>query len=106
MYKRQEQKAALDQRNQYALEQIQLISQQIDLYAEMIADKGKEVDAARALEEEQLARYRARVRAMEENGNYGFLSLILKTSNLGELLTVMDLSLIHIYREGETRASE
>lgn len=85
-----EQKAALDQRNQYALEQIQLISQQIDLYAEMIADKGKEVDAARALEEEQLARYRARVRAMEENGNYGFLSLILKTSNLGELLTVMD----------------
>lgn len=43
-----EQKAALDQRNQYALEQIQLISQQIDLYAEMIADKGKEVDAGQS----------------------------------------------------------
>ena len=27
---------------------------------------------------------------MEENGNYGFLSLVLKTNNLGELLTVMD----------------
>lgn len=85
-----EQKAALDERNQIALEQIQLISQQIDLYSEMIADKALEVEGAQQREAEQLRRYRSRVRAMEENGNYGFLALILNTSNLGELLTVMD----------------
>ena len=38
----------------------------------------------------QLARYRVRVRAMEENGGYGFLTVVLKTSNLGEFLTALD----------------
>lgn len=85
-----EQKAALDERNQYALEQIQLISEQIDLYEEMISDKAEEVEAAKQLERQQLERYRVRVRAMEENGNYGFLALLLKVTNLGEFLTAMD----------------
>ncbi len=85
-----EQKAALDERNQYAIEQLQLISEQIELYSQMIDDKSAEVDAARQQELEQLERYRTRVRAMEENGSYGILSLVLQTSNLGEFLTVMD----------------
>lgn len=85
-----EQKAALDERNLYALEQISLISEQIDLYSEMIADKAREVETAKEKEEQQLKRYRERVRAMEEQGEFNFLALILNTTNLGELLTLLD----------------
>lgn len=85
-----EQKAALDKRNWYALEQLSLIAEQIGLYDEMIADKAKEVDAARKKEEEQLERYRARVRAMEERGEYDLLSLISRVASLSDLLTLID----------------
>ena len=85
-----EQKAALDERNQYALEQIQLISEQIDLYAEMIADKALEVESAKQKEEDQLKRYRTRVRAMEEQGEYDILALFLHATSLGEFLTLID----------------
>ena len=85
-----EQKQAMDERNYYALQQLQINSEQIELYSQMIAEKGKEVDQARELEENQLQRYRARVRAMEERGSLGFLALVLDASNLGELLTIID----------------
>lgn len=85
-----EQKAALDERNRYALEQISLISEQIDLYSEMIKDKGREVDAAKDKEDRQLKRYRDRVRAMEEEGEFNFLALLLNTTDLGEFLTLLD----------------
>ena len=85
-----EQKRALDERNMYTLQQIQLNDEEIALYDEMIAEKGKELFAAQALEEEQLQRYRSRVRAMEENGTLNYLAMILKCNNLGELLTAID----------------
>ena len=85
-----EQKRAMDERNMYTLQQIQLNSDEIALYDEMIADKEKELVEAERLEKEQLDRYRSRVRAMEENGSLGYLALILKTTSLGELLTAMD----------------
>lgn len=85
-----ERKLAMDERNMYTIQQIQLNAQEIALYDEMIADKLKELEQARALEQMQLERYRERVRAMEENGNYGFLAMVLNTTNLGELLTAMD----------------
>ena len=83
-------KTAMDERNAYTLQQIQLNNEEIALNDELIADKAQEVEAAKALEETQLARYRARVRAMEENGGYNYLAMILRTSSLGELLTVID----------------
>ncbi len=85
-----ERKLALDDRNVYTLEQMELNEQEIALYDQMIEEKAREVDDARALEEQQLERYRTRVRAMEENGNYGFLALVLNAGSLGELLTAMD----------------
>ena len=85
-----ERKLALDDRNVYTLEQMDLNEQEIALYDQMIEDKAKEVEAAKALEDEQLERYRTRVRAMEENGNYGLLALILNAGSLGELLTAID----------------
>ena len=83
-------KLALDDRNVYTLEQMELNEQEIALYDQMIEDKAREVEEALALENQQLERYRTRVRAMEENGNYGFLALVLNSSSLGELLTAMD----------------
>ena len=85
-----ERKAAMDERNAYTIQQLQLNREEIALYDEMIADKAHEVEIARTMELEQLAKYRVRVRAMEENGGYGVLSMLLKTTSLGELLTVMD----------------
>ena len=85
-----ERKQAMDERNMYTIEQMQLNSEEIQLYDDMIAEKAEEVKAAKALEDMQLARYRVRVRAMEENGGYGFLTVVLKTSNLGEFLTALD----------------
>ena len=85
-----EQKQAMDERNMYTLQQIQLNSDEIAMYDEMIADKEKELTEAQRLEDEQLERYRARVRAMEENGSVGYLAMVLKTSSLGDFLTAMD----------------
>ena len=85
-----EKKYAMDERNQVALEQIELNGQEIELYNQMIKAKADELDEALRLEQEQLERYRLRVRAMEENGNLDILSLVLNTNDLGELLTAMD----------------
>ena len=85
-----EMKYAMDERNSYALEQIELNSQEIELYNQMIEDEARKLEKAIELEQEQLERYRVRVRAMEENGNLGFLSMVLNTNNLGQLLTAMD----------------
>lgn len=83
-------KAALDERNQYTIWQIQLTEEEIALYDAMIADKNEEVEAARALELEQLSRYRSRVRAMEENGNIGLFGMIFSSSSMSDLLTAAD----------------
>lgn len=83
-------KQALDERNMYTQWQIDLTQQEIELYDDMIADKSEEVAEAKALELEQLERYRVRVRAMEENGNVSFLAYLFNASDLGELLTAVD----------------
>ena len=85
-----EQKASLDERNEYAKEQLVLVQEQIDMYSEMIAEKMKEVEAAKNREEEQLQRYRTRVRAMEENGGYNILTLIFNAQSFTQLLTSLD----------------
>ena len=85
-----EQKQALDERNDYLYEQLNINAEQIALYNELIAQKASEVDAAKAKELEQLARYRRRVRAMEENGQADFLAMLLNANSLGEFLTAID----------------
>lgn len=85
-----ERKLAMDERNMFTIQQIELNAQEIALYDEMIAEKGRELDKAIELERAQLERYRSRVRSMEENGNYNLLAMVLKTTSLGELLTAID----------------
>ena len=84
------QKQAMDERNMYTLQQIQLNNQEIELYDEMIAEKAAELEEAQRLENEQLERYRTRVRAMEENGGYNILAIISKSGSFSDMLTAMD----------------
>ena len=84
------QKRALDERNMYTVQQIQINNEEIALYDQMISDKEQDVLRAQEKEIEQLERYRSRVRAMEENGTLNYLALILKANDLGEMLTAMD----------------
>ena len=83
-------KRAMDERNTFTLQQIQLNNDEIALYDQMIVEKEKEYLNAEELEKEQLECYRVRVRAMEENGNLNYLAMILKANNLGEMLTTID----------------
>ena len=83
-------KLAMDERNEYCRQQIEANNDIIDIYVQMIAEKELEVSEAKRLEDEQLERYRTRVRAMEENGNYNYVSLILSAESLSDLLTLID----------------
>ena len=85
-----DQKAAIMEQNKLTQEQIDLVQEQIDLYNDMIDEKAKEVDQAKNREDVQLQKYRTRVRAMEENGGYNILAVVLKADNFSELLTAVD----------------
>ena len=85
-----EQKAALDERNQITLKQINLLMDQIDLCDTILKQKEKEVEAAKQKETEQLEKFRARVRGMEENENYSILDLLLTSSSIGEFISAME----------------
>lgn len=83
-------KKAMDERNAYTLQQIELNQKEILLYDQMIEDKAQEVSNAQQLEAQQLERYRTRIRAMEENGNLDLLAIVFNTDNLSDLLTAID----------------
>lgn len=83
-------KIALEQRNECALQELDIIGRELDLYNKMIEQKARDLEAAKSKEAKQLEKYRTRVRAMEENGGYNILTLILRSDNFGELLSAID----------------
>ncbi len=92
-----EEKIALEERNAAALtaislveEEISLISDEISRYDIRISIREKRVEVAKAREDEQLEKYRVRIRAMEENGGYNILAILLNADSLSELLTAID----------------
>lgn len=85
-----EQKAALDERNQYTQKQLALINEQLNLMEDLIKQKEEDAKAAAAKEEEQLERYRMRVRAMEENSGQSVLDIIVGSSNFSQALAAID----------------
>ena len=92
-----DEKIALEERNAAAAEEIQFIQEEIALineeirnYTDMIAQKELDVAEAKNREDEQLERYRTRIRAMEENGEYNILALILNSDSFSTLLTSME----------------
>lgn len=85
-----EQKAALEEQKRSAQEALELVSQEIAMYDEIIEEKEQELQAALKKEQDQLERYRTRVRAMEENGGYNVAALLVQSTNFSELLTALD----------------
>lgn len=85
-----EQKAALEVQTQLAAQQLEIVQKEIDNYDKLIEQKAKEVEAAKNREAIQLDKYRTRVRAMEENGEFNILALILQSENFSQLITAMD----------------
>ncbi len=83
-------KQALDERNMYTLWQIQLTEQEIALYDDMIADKSIEVDEAKALELEQLDKYRAACAPWRSTEAMTSSHTFSTPPDLGELLTAVD----------------
>ena len=84
------QKMALEEKVTMTREQIALNNQEIELYEDMIAEKQEEVVQAKALEDLQLERYRARIRAMEENGQLDLFVLLSESQSISDLLTALD----------------
>ena len=85
-----ERKAALEEQNDLASQQLEIINIEIENYNDLIETKAQEVDAAKNREQRQLEKYRSRIRAMEENGGYNILALILESESFAQLLTAID----------------
>lgn len=83
-------KLALDEQMVCTQQQIDLNTQEIELYDSMIAEKAAEVDEARELEERQLELLRSRVRAMEENGEMNILAILFNAESVGGLIAALD----------------
>ena len=82
-----ERKTALDEQNELLREDIVLITEQIAYYDMLIEEKQAAVDRAVAEEEAQFDRYRRRVRAMEEQGEWTYLAFLLDATSLTDLLS-------------------
>ena len=80
------QKNAIDQEIFLLYEEIDLIDQQLAAYALLIADKQDELDEAQNRLDELNAKNKERIRAMEEDGEVSYWSVLFKASNFSDLL--------------------
>lgn len=80
------QKNTIDQEIFLLYEQIENINQQIAAYALLIADKQDELDVAQSHLNELNAKNKERIRAMEEDGDISYWSVLFKASSFSDLL--------------------
>ena len=80
------QKDAIDQEVQLLHQQIFNINQQVATYALLIADKQDELDDASVRLEELQLKNKERIRAMEEEGELSYWSVIFKAESFSDLL--------------------
>lgn len=83
-------KTALDAKNALTLQQIMNVTEQIEISQELIDAKTEEVEAAQIVADKQLEKYKKRVRAMEERGEFSYLGVILGADSIGEFLSLID----------------
>ncbi len=83
-------KNALDEKNAITVKQILNLNEQIELHTQLIEQKTEEVDAAQKVADEQLEKYKVRVRAMEESGRYSYFEVLLGARSIGEFLSLID----------------
>ena len=82
--------AALNVELGSAQEALALVEEELAMYDQIIEEKTLELNAALSREQTQLERYRTRIRAMEENGNYNVLSLLIDSSSFAGFLSALD----------------
>ena len=80
------QKDAIDQEIQLLHQQVDNINQQVATYSLLIADKQDELDTANVRLEELNRKNKERLRAMEEEGEISYWSIIFKANNFSDLL--------------------
>ena len=80
------QKNAIDQEIHLLHQQIDNINQQVATYALLIADKQDELDEATVRLEELQVKNKERIRAMEEEGELSYWSIIFKANDFSDLL--------------------
>ncbi len=79
-------KIALDGKIDLTLKQIDLIGEQVEIYNQIIAEKEADLKAAMEVENAQSAQLRRRVRAMEESGNYSYVTFLFESDSFSDLL--------------------
>ena len=82
-------KLALDQCIATNTEEVALLNEQIELYNQMLEEKSSELNEAVYAEEKQNQQLRVRMRAMEESSGMSYLSVLLESNSLSELLSRM-----------------
>ncbi|MCD8016717.1 MAG: peptidoglycan DD-metalloendopeptidase family protein [Oscillospiraceae bacterium] len=85
-----ERKEALDEQNELTRQDIEVIEEQIELYTEMVEEKEREVELALQTEQDYYDRYKARVRAMEENDTWDYLTVLFQATSFSEFLSLWD----------------
>ena len=79
-------KAIIDQEIFLLYSQIDLINEQINSFALLIADKQDELDDAQSLYDALSEEHRARIRAMEEEGSMSYWEVLFKANSFADLL--------------------
>ena len=83
-------KQALDEKNELTLMQILNLEEQIKLHEELIRQKTAELKEAQRVADEQLEKYKKRIRAMEEHGRYNYLEVLFGARSISEFLSLID----------------
>lgn len=80
------QKNTIDQQVFMLYEQVENLNEQIGAYSTLIADKQEELDQAEARLAELNEKNKERIRAMEEDGNLSYWSVLFKANDFADLL--------------------
>lgn len=99
-----EQKVAIDLRITQTESEIANVNAQIQQYNLLIAQKQSELEASEKELSQMNARYKARLRAMEETGSVSYWSILFKASSFSDLLSRIDS--IHEVAEADNRMLE
>ena len=99
-----EQKVAIDLRISQTEAEIHNVNEQIQQYSLLIAAKQSELEDSQEELEAMNAKYKARLRAMEESGKVSYWSILFKANSFSDLLSRIDS--IHEVAEADNRMLE
>ncbi len=85
-----EKKAILDQKNALAQQELDVISEQIEIIDNYMANRLSDLEAAREREAEQEEAWLSRLRAMEENSELSYVQVLFDATSFSDLLTRID----------------